>query len=366
MTTDLGGDHWVDTQERLAHVVGQIRKAPWVALDTEADSLYAYPERLCLLQIALPGEDVLVDPLTQPKMDLGSLKGALERHCLILHGGDYDLRLLYRSLGLVPRAVFDTMLAARLLGIEEFGLEKLLRQLLSVSLEKGPQKANWSRRPLTPRMIEYARNDARYLKPLADKLSADLKASGRTSWHTAMCERLVRECARDPEIDDDQVWRLSGAHRLGRRGLAVLRELWLWRDREARRLCRPPYFVLAHEILVSVAEAAVEQGKIHAVLPRRFPESRRTAVDTVVSEALALPESHWPHLRRNVGLRLTAAQRRAQVRLQEIRDAAASRLGIDPSLIASRALLVRLAGGQMDPERELMPWQRELLLEKGP
>jgi ribonuclease D len=360
--TEKRKDQLIDRPERLARVVGEVRRAPWVALDTEADSLYSYPERLCLIQIGLPGREELVDPLAG--LNLNPLKESLARHQLLLHGADYDLRLLYRSLGLVPAGVFDTMIAARLLGFKEFGLEKLVGRILGVKLEKGPQKANWSQRPLTLRMLEYARNDARFLKPLADYLAAELAAHDRTEWHQAMCERLVKDCAREPELDGDQVWRLSGAHRLSRRGLAVLRELWHWRDREARRLCRPPYFILSHEIMVAVAEKTVGDGAWDTALPRRMPDSRRAAVGAAVAAALELPEPRWPRLRRSVGLRLTAAQRRTQLRLQGRRDAAAQRLGIDPSLIASRALLVRLAADQVDRQIELMAWQRELLLAK--
>jgi ribonuclease D len=361
--TEKGRDQLIDRPERLSRIVREVRRASWVAVDTEADSLYSYPEQLCLIQIGLSGREVLVDPLAG--LDLNPLKESLGAHRLILHGADYDLRLLYRALGFVPKGVFDTMLAARLLGCKEFGLERLVARILQVKLEKGPQKANWSQRPLTSRMLEYARNDARYLKPLADYLAGELAASGRTEWHEAMCERLVRDCAREPEVDGDQVWRLSGAQRLSRRGLAVLRELWHWRDREARRLCRPPYFILPHEMLVTMADQAIRGEAWERSLPRRMPESRRVAVGAAVGAALELPESRWPRLRRNVGLRLTAVQRRMQLRLQERRDAAAQRLGIDASLIASRALLIRLAAGQVDRQKELMAWQRELLLANG-
>ncbi len=353
-------EHLIDGEGELKDFVEKVRGADWVGVDTEADSLYSYPERLCLIQLGLPCGEYLVDPLCG--LDLGPLAEAFGGHRLMLHGADYDLRLFYRSLRFVPAEVFDTMLAARLLGYKEFGLERLVARVLGVTLEKGPQKANWSRRPLTRRMAEYARNDAKYLKPLTDHLAEELEKSGRTSWHDAMCARLIRDSAREPEVDGDAVWRLSGAHRLSRRGLAVLRALWHWRDGEARRLCRPPYFVLSHEILVRVAEQASGGGSgWQRGLPMRMPEARRAGLVEAVSGALKLAESDWPHLLRSSGVRLTMQQRKSQQQIQDLRDAAAQRLGIDPSLIASRAMLVRLAGGQADLDRELMPWQRELL-----
>src|SRR6266516_5959467 len=214
----------IDGDDKLALWLPRVRAADWVSLDTEADSLHAYPEKLCLIQISLPGVDQLVDPLAS--LDLMPLLDALRGRELILHGADYDLRMLRRTYGFVPKAVFDTMLAARLLGFTEFGLTNLVERLLSVRLEKGPQTADWARRPLTDRMIRYARNDTHYLNPLAELLRAQLQEKARLSWHEESCARLIQECARPQPVDPDQVWRVKGADKLDRRGLAVLRELW--------------------------------------------------------------------------------------------------------------------------------------------
>src|SRR5262245_2193676 len=122
-----------------------MRAAKWIALDTEADSLHAYPEKLCLIQISIAGGDELLDPLSA--LDLTPAFAVFRDHALILHGADYDLRLLRKSCGFVPTAIFDTMLASRLLGCREFGLNNLVAKYLAVTLEKGPQKANWAQRP---------------------------------------------------------------------------------------------------------------------------------------------------------------------------------------------------------------------------
>src|SRR5580765_7738674 len=143
-----------------------LHQADWI----EADSLHAYPEKLCLLQISIAGEDELLDPLSS--MDMRPALEILRQRELIIHGADYDLRLLRKCCDFVPSAIVDTMLASRLLGGREFGLTHLVSKYLGVPLEKGPQKANWARRPLTPRMEVYARHDPRYLKPLADLLLA--------------------------------------------------------------------------------------------------------------------------------------------------------------------------------------------------
>ena len=160
----------------MAALLPKLQAARWLALDTEADSLHAYPEKLCLIQISIEGADVILDPLA--RVDFAPACDILRQHELILHGADYDLRLLRKSFGFVPGAIFDTMIAARLLGYREFGLSNLVQKHLGVTLEKGPQKANWGRRPLTPRMEAYARNDTRHLKALSDLLRTQLEDKG--------------------------------------------------------------------------------------------------------------------------------------------------------------------------------------------
>src|SRR3974390_497063 len=163
----------IDTEQGLAAFLPILRAASWVAVDTEADSLHAYPEKVCLIQISTSSSDRLVDPLA--RLDLNPLLDALTGHELTMHGADYDLRLLLKHHEFIPSAIFDTMLAARLLGLRQFGLSHLVEKFLGVKLEKGPQKANWAMRPLTERMERYARNDTRHLKPLADGLKPELE-----------------------------------------------------------------------------------------------------------------------------------------------------------------------------------------------
>ena len=349
----------IDRAEPLSDLLSRVRAAEWLALDTEADSLHAYPEKLCLIQISLPEADELIDPLAS--LDLSALLDALRGRELILHGADYDLRLLRRAYGFVPESVFDTMVAARLLGFSEFGLTHLVGELLGVHLEKGPQTADWARRPLTARMVAYARNDTRYLKPLADLLRARLREKGRLGWHAESCARLVTDCAELRTADPDQVWRVKGADRLDRRGLAVLRELWNWRDSEAIAANTPPYFVLRHETLIEVADAAAQGKTVLPQLPPRFPLRRRDGLLAVVERALELPASRWPQRNRASGHRPSIAEKRRHDVLRQRRDHRAAELGIDPTLIASRATLNSLASDWDKYQTDLMNWQRELL-----
>ncbi|SVE05561.1 uncharacterized protein METZ01_LOCUS458415, partial [marine metagenome] len=154
----------IDDAKQLADFLGALRQAKWLAIDTEADSLHSYPEKLCLLQVAIPGRVELVDPLCG--MDLDALWETLADRELMMHGADYDLRLLQSGHEFVPARIFDTMLAGRLLGRERFGLADLVQHYLGITLEKGSQKANWAKRPLTSQMAEYARNDVLHLHDL--------------------------------------------------------------------------------------------------------------------------------------------------------------------------------------------------------
>lgn len=349
----------VDTEEKLADFLPMLQAAHWVAVDTEADSLHAYPEKVCLIQISTAAGDRLVDPLAGFPLD--SLLEALGGHQLIMHGADYDLRLLQKHHKFVPSSIFDTMLGARLLGIQRFSLSDLVEKHLGVKLEKGPQKANWALRPLTERMEKYARNDTHYLKALSDQLRSQLDQAGRLAWHTEFCARLILDCTNDARPDPDAVWRIKGSHRLDRPALAILKELWHWRETEAVGGNRPPFFVLSHELLTGIADAAASGHRIEALFPRHLSERRRAGIRLAVEKGLAVPADHYPRIPRSTSRRPSEAQRRRYVELQKRRDARAAQLGLDPTLLASRSILSDLAHDWDKHASELMKWQRELL-----
>jgi ribonuclease D len=351
----------LDTEQKLADFLPMLRAASWVALDTEADSLHAYPEKVCLIQLSTVAGDNLIDPLAG--FSLASLLEALSGRELLMHGADYDLRLLRKHHEFVPRAIFDTMLAARLLGIRQFSLSSLAEKYLNVKLEKGPQKANWAVRPLTERMERYARNDTHYLKPLSERLIPELETRGRLAWHQESCSRLISESTRERLTDLDSIWRVKGSHALGRPALAVLRELWQWREKEALAANRPPFFVLSHESLVHIAAAAATGRAIEPFLPRHLSERRRGTLKASVQRGLALSASEHPKILRSSGRRPSEQERRRFLELQKRRDLRAEELNIDPTLIASRGTLSDLARDWEKQAPELMKWQRELLEE---
>jgi len=212
----------IQTDSELSRLLPTLATVDRVAVDTEADSLHCYFEKLCLIQISVPGHDYLVDPLTN--VDLAPLADVLRQKEIVLQGADFDLRLLRRSLGFVATRIFDTVIAARLIGIRTFSLAALVEKFCGVTLAKGSQKANWARRPLPPHMAEYAMNDTRYLLPLAEKLEADLRERGRWEWFQQSCARALEQASVQRSRDDEEAWRISGAGKLAGRAAAVLRE----------------------------------------------------------------------------------------------------------------------------------------------
>ncbi len=347
----------IDTPPALAALAERIAKNARVGVDTEADSLHCYHEKVCLVQVGLPGADELVDPLAG--LDLSSMLRALAGTEMVMHGADFDLRMLHR-LGLdAPARVFDTVIAARLTGAARYGYAALVAEHFGVVLPKGLQTANWARRPLAPQLTRYARNDTHFLLPLAERLERRLAELGRLDWLEQSCRRAVAAARVVRERDPDTEWRVRGSHALGARAGAVLRALWHWREDEARAVDRPPFHILSNQNLVDAARR-LDGGE--AVSPRGLRPAREQRFQRAAAAALQLDRAAWPGrpaTRRRA--RLTPAQDRQVTALKQRRDRTAAELAIEPDLIASRAALERVAAGgdaALDP---LLPWQRALL-----
>lgn len=346
----------IETDAQLAELLPKLAAVDRIAVDTEADSLHCYFEKLCLIQISVAGEDYLVDPLAE--IDLAPLAQTLTGKEIVLQGADFDLRLLRRSFGFVATRIFDTVIAARLLGIRSFSLAALVEKFFGVTLAKGSQKANWARRPLPKHMAEYAMNDTHYLLPLAEKLEAGLRERGRLDWFRQSCERALEQAGVQRTRDDDEPWRISGSGKLGGRACAILRELWQWRDKEAQAADRPAFHVLQNHLLIRAAEefAAGETPDYRHFSPRRRQGFREAA-----ARGLRLSESEWPVRQKRRGTRPTREMERAAEELRRRRDAVADAHGIEPSLIAPRGALDAVAADGSRTEALLVPWQRDLL-----
>ena len=355
-TAAASGAPFLDSEAALAPYLPQFEAQPRIAIDTEADSLHCYFEKLCLIQISIPGNDLLIDPLAG--FSLEPLFGALAGKELIFHGADYDLRLLRRVGFAGPARIFDTMIAARLCGLTEFSLAALIEKHFGVKLAKASQKANWARRPLSPEMAAYAAMDTRYLFELADIFTAEIHRLGRWEWFVESCARAVRVTETSKERDNEEAWRITGSGLLRGRAAAILRELWRWRDQEARAQDRPAFHILHNEQLIDAATRLdsgerVEFRQLHSGRLRRF--------EAAIERALLMPESEWPTFVRNPRPRPTKEEEARFRELKTRRDRAAEELKIDASLIAPKATMESLAVNEAETAAKLMPWQRTIL-----
>jgi ribonuclease D len=346
----------IATAGQLAELLKKIEAADRVAIDTEADSLHSYREKLCLLQVSFAGADHVIDPLAD--VDLAPLCAALEEKEIVLHGADFDLRMLRRSLNFTARRIFDTVIAARLLGLRQFSLAALVERYFKVKLTKGSQKADWGRRPLPKRMLEYAVNDTHYLLALVDRLEIELRQLGRLDWLRQSCERAIEQAGVSRVRDEDQIWRVSGSGALHGRAAAVLRALWQWREQEAARADRPPFHILQNEELVRAAQSFVSE-KVPDY--RHFSPRRRRAFLDAAQSALQLSETEWPVSRRRLGTRPSAETNRRSEELRRRRDRAAKELELEPAFLAARATLDAIAADETRVHSLLVPWQRAAL-----
>jgi ribonuclease D len=365
-----GKAQWIDRSEDLKQVLGRLGGGP-LAVDTEADSLHHYPEKVCLIQLSFSGSDYLVDaladidlePLARTFADPGVLK--------IFHGADYDLRMLNRGFGMTFAGLFDTMIAARFLGEKKFGLAALLAAHFGVTMDKRFQRADWSVRPLTPEMAHYAAMDTHYLAELHEILKGRLVELGRAAWAEEEFRRLEAIRASPAPSADEGFRRVKGGAKLERAKLAVLRELWILRESYARELDRPPFRVLHDEPLIGLCERMPrDAGALAAIprLPRPWRQGRRAReLLEAVARGAAVPPEEWPP--RSKGGRSRVPAKNTSPRLDEIkrrRDRVADCLGLEPSLIGPRALLELIAqeldkSGDPTELPDLRDWQWDLL-----
>lgn len=342
-----GSPVWIRTPVELERLARDLYGVAAVAVDTEADSLHHYPERLCLVQLADPaGRVYLLDSLALPDLEpLRPLWGD-PATVKVLHSADNDLLQLKRRFGFTFAAIADTALAARFLGVRELGLERLLGQYLGVHAAKSQQKTDWARRPLTPAQEAYAAEDVRHLITLRDRLTAELRTIGREAWLVEECAALAALPVPERPADEDGYRRLRGASRLDRRGLAVLRALHAQREAWARAERRPPFKVLSPETLVALATAPPKDraglAGIHGLSPRlieRYGEGILEAVARGLVEPIPEPP-RGPRPSRPV---VSAAERQRAEALRAWRAVAAERTGLDPGVLLPQRLIDMLA-----------------------
>jgi ribonuclease D len=334
--------------------VRRLGAAPEIAVDTEGDSLHHYPARLALVQIADPAGDVaFVDPLAVPLDALGAVF-ADPRIVLVLHAGDNDLAEFKARYGFTFRSMFDTSIAARLLGERTLGLDALLTTWLGVELPPSRQKDDWSARPLSPEQEAYAAADVQYLFALKSRLVEELERRGRLAWADEEFAALAAQPAPDRSADPNAYLRVKGARDLAPRTLAILRELHETRERLARASDRPPFKVLGEDTLLRIAQAAPrsveELAAVHGCTPRVVGRWS-SALLGAVAHACALSEVDLPVLERPRRPPGSAVMARRSELLKQWRATAAERWNLDAGVLLPNRLIAQLAeAGPTSPD----------------
>jgi len=336
-----------------------------IVLDTESNSFHHYPEQICLVQIATRHRVYIIDTISLD--DLAPLKAVLVDDSIkkVIHGADYDIRSLDRHYGFRIRNLFDTSIAARFTGITQFGLAALIRDLLGITINKNKrlQRADWGRRPLSIEALEYAATDVRHLFALREILNQRLRTLGRATWVAEECARIEEVRYTTPNLETAYL-SVKGAKDLDGHGLAVLQSLFLFREKEAQRQHRPPFFVLPDASLIFLAtspEATLsEVPGLGQTGLKRFGQGLQQAL----RNGITAPPIHRPYTIRTV--RATKEQVRRLGRLKEWRILLGSRLSLDPSLLWPLSSLERLAKAPDTLSVELTSdnirhWQRDVV-----
>lgn len=354
---------YIDTPWAADQCLAALAGAGAVALDTEGASFHRFVDRIYLLQLSTRSQSAIIDPLAAgPLTALGTIleDPAIE---IVFHDADYDLRLLHQDYRWHVTNIFDTRVAAQLLGIRAFGLAALLERYFGVKLDKQHQRADWSMRPLTPGMLDYAAQDTRYLLDLRERLADEIRAKGRWSWATEEFSRLegTHWLAEDPA---DAFLRVKGARDLSRRELAILRELVPWRDAVAAELDRATFRVVGNEALLEIARQAPDNRETLGAIkgmPRGMVESRSADILRAVRRGVDAPDDTLPRFPKAPRWDRDPDLDERVTRLKVVRDATAARLDLDPGVLCSRERLEAVARRQPHSIEELaaMPELRQ-------
>jgi len=341
---------WIRTADQLRDLVDELAGAKAIGLDTEGDSLHHYTDQVCLIQLASnTGGAWLLDPLAVE--DLSPL-GMILRDASILkvfHAGDNDVTSLRRDFDFTFRTLFDTSIAARLLGDTELGLQAIVRNELGIELSKGSQKDDWSKRPLTAKQEAYALADVTHLMELAAGFTQRLAEAGRTEWAREEFA-AVAALADVPRVDDrtgpDEFRRIKGSAKLSRRQQAVLRELYNWREERARLADRPPFKIVGPDVLFALAEKSPTEIEDVEDALASYPRQRDQIdiVLTAIERGLAMPEGELPTREHgDRGKPPSSAARRRIEALRGWRDEQAKTTGLDPAIVMPQKLVERVA-----------------------
>ena len=363
---------YLDTTSTVDSFLASIANARILALDTEGASFHRFVDRIYLLQLSTREQTAIVDPIpigTPPGLGKLLEDSGVE---IVFHDADYDLRLLRQDYGWLVRNIFDTRLAAQLLGIRSFGLAALLERYFGVKLDKKFQRADWSMRPLSQGMLDYAAQDTIHLLELRDRLHDDLDRAGRLDW--AREEFALLEGTRWPDEDPGASFlRIKGARDLTRRELAILRELAPWRDDIARAMDRATFRVLGNEQLLEMAKRRpTSRDELAAIkgMPRGLLDARAGEMLAAIQRGLAVPDADLPRFPKSPRWERDPDFDSRVSTLKTVRDEAAARLDLDPGVLCARERLEAVARKnpksieELESVNELRRWQRAVLGER--
>ncbi|MEW6079538.1 MAG: HRDC domain-containing protein [Thermodesulfobacteriota bacterium] len=357
----------VTSSQELAQIVPSLMKEKVIAVDVEADSMFHFTEKVCLLQIATVSQCLIIDPLAA--VDLFLLKPLFlaPEITKIFHGASYDVRCLGMCCDITINNLFDTEIACRFLGIGESGLNAVVQQTFQVALDKKYQKKDWSRRPLPAEMLEYAARDVHYLIPLRAILAERLAQMRRASWVEEECRMIsIVRCL--PENGQPLFLKVKGAGRLDRHGLAILENLLQKRMDIARKKDLPPFKIIGNTALIRLAEekpASRNALKQSRILSDKQVSMYAEPICLAIREALEKKEDDLPVYPREKHKPLS---RKATLRvdaLKQWREATAARLAMDPGLILPNALAIGIAREnprsleQLDRVGEMKEWRKK-------
>jgi ribonuclease D len=355
--------HFIKEQNSWQQCVAALQRQSRLAIDLEANSLYAYQEQVCLIQISIPGQDFIIDPLAG--LDLNPFGAILEDPAVekIFHAAEYDLILVKKEFGWNLQNLFDTMWAARILGYRRVGLANMLEERYGVQLNKKYQKANWCRRPLSNSQLTYAQMDTHYLHQLRDDLAKELALSARSVEAQEIFQEQILVEPAVKEFDPDSFWYINGVHDLDDYQKAILKAINIYRDEEAQRQNRPHFKIFGEKTMLQMAQKAPESSReIEAIHGMTSGQIKRYGhqILRIVRENKSAPAP--PRPARNYYRPPEAVSNRYE-RLHNWRKDRARARGVESDVILSRQKLWELARAnpktiaELEETAVLGPWQ---------
>ncbi len=335
----------VDSEQSLQEIIPELEKSSYLSVDLEADSMFNFREKVCLIQLAVPEINLVVDPLKMNSLELLKPLFLNKNIQKIFHGADYDIRSLYRDFGFEINNLFDTELACRFLGANETGLDAVLRDRFNIHLDKRFQRKDWSDRPLSEEMVEYAARDVVHLHALAELLQDELRQKGRYDWVVEECWILSK--VRPAMTNSEPLFlKFKGSGRLDRRSLSVLEQLLQLRIRIAEKKNRPVFKIMSTRALLRLAN---EKPKTVADLQKKdFLSDRQTSmygesVIAAIQKGMEVSEKELPiYPRQKAPVMRPEIPGRVKA-IKKWRDQLAEELHIDPSMLFNRALMTAIA-----------------------